>query len=64
MEKYLIAFPQDENVYEVTSDSLVNAMVELAHHLTDIGDWGLVEPEDLRPTEKPQPAFGTSELVH
>lgn len=64
LDTYLILFPQDGNIYEVTNTDAVAAMVELAYHLTDIGDWGLIEPQDLTITNRPQPAFDTSELVH
>lgn len=51
-------------IYEVRNVDAATAMIELARHLTDTGDWGLIEPQDLIVTNRPQPAFDTAELVH
>lgn len=51
-------------IYEVRNTDAVTAMIELAEHLTAIGDWGTIEPQDLIVTNRPQPAFDTMELVH
>lgn len=64
MDKYLILFPEDGNIYEVEHVDAATAMIELAQYLTDIGSWGLVEPQDLTVTNRRQPVFDTAELVH
>lgn len=64
MDTYLILFPQEDMIYEVRNTDAVTAMIELAQHLTDSGDWGIVEPQDLVLTNRRQPAFDTAELVH